>query len=223
MRAVLPLFLILCCSLQTHAQTSTDGAGSSDRKSVDAEWPVADYSNPDFSARGKSPRHTGKDWVKEKAPSVVGESILFSEVDVPAIPVEMSDVIFVGKVVSLRAMVSADKSDVYTQIEILGSDFLKGSGTANLTIERRGGIVRYPGGKQVRYRVAGERLPRVGCTYLFFAKAVDHNLELITAYMLNSQVRPLDGHQNSRFAEFNGTSSPMFLELVRRKVKETER
>lgn len=144
------------------------------------------------------------------------------------LPVDKSDLVIEGTVVSSEAFLSNDKSGVYSEFTISISKVLKIRSdlpVADNTIvaERLGGRVRYPSGKIVRYRVGDEGSPVKGERYLFFLKEVaPGSYRILTAYELQgNKVFALDSSRiNARqlgqtiFDKHNGKELSDFMSEI---------
>lgn len=106
------------------------------------------------------------------------------------LPVDKSDLVVEGRVVSSEAFLSNDKSGVYSEFTVSVSRVLKIRADLSISdntvvAERLGGRVRYPSGKIVRYRSGDEGSPIKGRSYLFFLKEVaPGSYRILTAYEL---------------------------------------
>lgn len=125
------------------------------------------------------------------------------------IPVAKSDVVIIGEVVNAKALLSANKTSVFSNFEIKVLKILKNNKEAaatkdeSLFVEREGGIVRYPSGHKFWSRVVGQRMPVTGAKYLFFLtnnfpiQGVSEDLYILTAYEIkNGRVSLLDDLKN---------------------------
>lgn len=143
----------------------------------------------------------------------------------PAIPVAESELIVVGKILSSAALLSNDKSGVYSEYIIRVETTLKSDKRENrkkgatITVDRTGGIVRYPHGQTMLYLNDWQDLPELGGRYLFFLNRdlnENTNYKILTAYQLNnSKVLALDKHAD--FHKFNGMSEKDVISLVESK------
>lgn len=143
----------------------------------------------------------------------------------PGLPIRESDAILVGKVAHEQAYLSSDKTAVYSEFRISVKDVLRKSSndtiTENipLTVEREGGVVRFPSGRLLPYKVISQGMPRVGRLYLFFLK---HNEEgedyqIVTAYQLNeTRVSPID--EGKQFDAYEDMDKTDFLDDVKKAI-----
>ncbi len=123
---------------------------------------------------------------EDSAAGVVDEE----DAGIPALPTKESDLIVIGKVVSASAHLSNDQKGIYSEFDITVSEVLKsGSSFRNtkvLTMDRRGGTVRYPSGQTIVYFFEGKGLPRLQKEYLLFLQGdkVSPNHHIIRAFEL---------------------------------------
>jgi hypothetical protein len=122
---------------------------------------------------------------------------------VPALPIEESNAIVLGKVTDRRAVLMDDKLGIYSEFSIKISeifrDDLKGFFIDQvITTTRRGGAVRFPSGKIQKYTISSQGYPQQGKVYLFFLKRDEvGDYSIFTGYEVNgSVVQPLDGKRN---------------------------
>ncbi len=122
----------------------------------------------------------------------------------PVIPTQESDLIVTGTVASVDAYLSTDKRGVYSQFKINVKQVLKDNlqkrveREATITIDRAGGVVRYPHGQTVLYLDNDKGLPEIGREYALFLKAsnTSENYEILTLYELQeTSIIPLDRGQ----------------------------
>lgn len=139
----------------------------------------------------------------------------------PAIPFVESKLIVIGKILSSAALLSNDKSGVYSEYvveveTILKRDKGEGQKKETITVDRMGGIVRYPNGQTMLYLNDWQDLPELGGRYLFFLNNdldENTNYKILTAYQLkNGKVLALDKHPD--FHQLNGITEKEFISLV---------
>lgn len=160
--------------------------------------------------------------VKEPHQETVAISISDLEPLSPAIPIAESRLIVVGQILNSTAFLSNEKKGIYSEYclqiqRILKEDRRKKIQTDEyITIDRAGGIVRYPSGQKILYSVDWQRLPEPNGRYLFFLINDDDqnpNYKILTAYQLkNDKVMALDNHPD--FREYNGKGETDFIKLV---------
>lgn len=122
---------------------------------------------------------------------------------VPALPVEESNAIILGKVTDRRAVLMDDKLGIYSEFSIkiseIFKDDLKGFFIDQvITTTRRGGAVRFPSGKIQKYTISFQGYPQQDKVYVLFLKRDEvGDYSIFTGYEVNgSVVQPLDGKRN---------------------------
>jgi hypothetical protein len=209
------------------------------QKNDDCQIPVADFAIADSTdpkeralrqARGSRYNKRGAQPIAELTS---GEEVLPLNSHwwwgLPALPANESDAIVIGEVVSAKAYLSNDKTDVYSEFAVRISEVLKNGSSAPLAVgsevavERRGGVVRFPSGRLQRYRTAHQGMPINGRRYVFFLDSNEsgQDFSLLTAYELrDGRVLPLDGYGDkgepavSSFTAFEGMDETTFLTAV---------
>lgn len=128
------------------------------------------------------------------------------DVGLPALPVERSAAIVIGKVTSARAYLTPDKTGIYSEFRVAIDAVVKNDAEniiktdETITVERTGGRARMPSGKLVLSWVTHQNMPRVGGRYLLF---LTHDVDtpddpgkdflILTGYELrDGQVHMLD-------------------------------
>jgi hypothetical protein len=143
---------------------------------------------------------------------------------VPALPIEESNAIVLGKVTDRRAVLMDDKLGIYSEFSIKISeifrDDLKGFFIDQvITTTRRGGAVRFPSGKIQKYTISSQGYPQQGKVYLFFLKRDEVN---------GSVVQPLDGKRNLpknepdiQFGVYRGASFESLRNALQKALQQT--
>ncbi len=239
---ILPVLLILGLATATQwsalrSQTNTNppnGAQGQNRKlsKLDMETvPLVDYDGSqtnDPERQSKNHRHGGVSGFVEKAYRGE-ESVLINdwEVGLPALPVDRSDSVVLGKVVGAQAFLSDDKSGIYSEFKVLVDNVLKGDALltpgSSIVAERLGGRVRLPSGRTVVYRLIGQAFPQLNGTYVFFLKKENGQADysILTAYELKGgRIIPLDGSNVEltstwRFDKYKDVDEQQFLGELR--------
>jgi len=196
------------------------------RRALHARFPSVEYDEQQSSdpaeraKRSKRNKHyDGRRLVMENPSPSGTATIVDSEVffELPALPVDESDWILIGDVLSAEAHLSNDRNAVYSEFRLQVCETLRGSlSSQEIVISRMGGVVRYRSGHSERYEIAGQNMPALRKRYLLFLKQTEdpQAFEMITAYEINSAgVIPLD--YGSQFQAFKGTDSSSFLKTVR--------
>ena len=192
-------------------------------------FPVADYEEKDLpdpkkneARKEKQKRHDNFKFVAKNPPPWETESLFVPEgnFNFPALPVNASQLVAVGRVTEASAHLSADKMNVYSEFVVGLSSVLKTASkeineNSVLTIERLGGIVRYPNGQTILFHISGWNMPAVSREYLFFLNSRNRlDWEIVTAYELTENgVLPLD--ESSQFEALRGKPSMEVLKQVR--------
>ena len=139
----------------------------------------------------------------------------------PALPVNESDVIVVGKVLSAKAHRSENGRGIFSDFEVTVEEVLKGRSSFSdhnvIVIERTGGYLKYPNGRKVLFFVQGYGMPEVGARNVFFLKVVGQGFRIVTAYELGPDgVLPLD--LSRQFERFQGEEETAFIDTLRQAV-----
>lgn len=198
-----------------------------------SRFPIADFQAPDpVEPAVKAAREAkGRKYNDKHMPQISDDTYqIFAGADwdvrLPALPVERSAAVVIGRVNSARAYVTPDKTGIYSEFQVATDTVIKNDLNnmikegAAIIVERRGGRVRMPSGRIVISWVSHQNMPRVGGRYLLF---LTHQFEtpndtpkdfyLLTGYELrDGQVHLLDdtlpGHPISRYG---GTSETTLL------------
>ena len=140
----------------------------------------------------------------------------------PAIPFSESGLIVIGEVLNSKALLSNEKKGIYSEYSLKLQTILKEDKQKKLqtgetiTIDRAGGVVRYPSGQKILYLLDWHNLPESGRRYVFFLNNDNDqnpNYKILTGYELEGgKVKALDNHEN--FREFNGVNEKDFIKLI---------
>lgn len=173
-----------------------------------------------------SKRYDNEGWVIRNPHDQFGKIGRFSELSPPpVIPTTESDIIVIGKITELTTYLSNDKTGVYSEFKIKISQVLKNGLSIDLepdcfiTIDRPGGVVRYPGGQVVLYEDSQHSLPEVGHEYALFLRAdtKSENYEIVTLHeLLETKTIPLDSGRKADDIKRMGKSD--FIMAVRDKL-----
>jgi hypothetical protein len=148
----------------------------------------------------------------------------------PALPVEQSSAIVIGKITNTAAHLSEDKKEIYSEFSVQVEKIFKDTTSSiNLTdvvsANREGGTVRFASGRIHKYRIHKKGMPQKGMRYVLFLKqnADSSDYLIITGYKLsNGKVTPLDGEdsQDPRaalvFAKYRGAEESSLLKELRK-------
>lgn len=162
----------------------------------------------------------------------LGEVIMHIEIEIPDVPVKESNIILQGTVIDSQAFLSEDNSGVYSEFSINIEGVFKNNTNLNINDlivgQRGGGVIIYPSGKAVRYKIAGDGSPSRNSKYIFFLKKLDEDIySILTAYEIQGdKVMPLDGGRLS-FSGFGGSvfdkhaneSLQSFIEQLQEKIR----
>jgi hypothetical protein len=150
---------------------------------------------------------------------------------VPAIPVNQSNVIITGEILNATAFVSDQTRNVYSEFTVRINEVLKNDGHSiiasgnSLEVGRSGGRVRFPSGKVTLVYTAGEGMPRVGHQYIFFLTRSDQeDFDILTGYELrNGHVFLLDNPNGGDhpMANYQGKDEGTFLNEVRALIEKS--
>lgn len=192
-------------------------------------FPTAEFEEPnrsepekDAAQKAKQKRHDNFKFVARNPQPWQTETVFIPEgnFDFPALPVNTSQLIVIGRVTEASAHLSANKMNVYSEFAVVLTNVLKTPDkeiveNSLLTIERLGGHVRYPNGQTVLFRISGWNMPKLNGEYLFFLNSRNKlDWEIVTAYELKENgVLPLD--ESSQFETLRGKSSVDILSRVR--------
>lgn len=193
-------------------------------------FPIADYDEPEPSdsskraARREKQKRYNKFTLVAKDPHPnSGETNFVADphVDIPALPVEKSDVIVVGDVVTGEAHLSADKQNVFSEFTVRVRQVYKTTASAvptvdsSIVVERVGGYVRYPNGQTVLYRGAGMGMPRVGGRCVLFLNSIPQSdaYTILSGYELGGKgIESFD--YAGRLEPFRGFDVSTFLSTL---------
>ena len=142
--------------------------------------------------------------------------------DFPALPIDQSDVIVVGTVLSAKAHRSENKRGIFSEFEVRVDEVLKGRDStvteqAVIILERTGGFLKYPSGRQVLFFVIGYGMPQISARNVFFLQVVGRGFKIVTVYELNTDgVLPLDS--GNQFRRFEGESESVFVSSIKESI-----
>lgn len=216
---------------------SQNSVSQNERKQLeqDARFPLVDFETSesnDIEQRAKrklkSKRYNKSSLVSKEAPSYINETALDSQwhEGIPALPITESDAVVIGHVLSATAHLSEDATGIYSEFNLQIDEVMKsniGITSGNVvSVERTGGIVRYPNGHKILYRIIGMNMPAPNKKYLLFLNSTEQseNYQILTAYELTKNgVSALDTPE--QFAIYNGTSEANFLEVLRASITQS--
>jgi hypothetical protein len=195
-----------------------------------SNYPTVDYEERESSdprlrevQRARKQRHNHRPIVaKEPSPKDVEVASFYEgQFDFPALPFEKSDLVALVSVLRAEAHMSEDKSSVYSEFDVRVLEIFKPlesklSAGQDLTIERDGGIVKYPNGQQIRYRITNAGMPKAGGRYVMFLNRIPDSdvYRILTGYELDLKgVHPLDF--SPQFETYKNFEENAFLKALR--------
>jgi hypothetical protein len=194
------------------------------------KYPVADYDAPEppNAAERKERKEKNKRYDKKSfvivnpRPEFIMSTIYDAEPVPSAIPFSQSKLVIVGEILNAKALMSNDKSGVYSEYAVQIQTVLKEDKERKLHlgqsifVDRMGGGVRYSNGQTIHYLNSWQDLPESAGRYLLFLKNDDGknpNYRIITAYRLkNDKVSALDYPRD--FRKFDEMNESDFIKLV---------
>ena len=152
---------------------------------------------------------------------------------IPALPVEQSNAIVIGKVTERRAVLMDDKFGIYSEFSIKISEILKDDLSGFfidqvITTSRPGGAVRFPSGKIQEYTISLQGYPQQDKSYVLFLKRDEFgDYSIVTGYEVSgSVVQPLDGKRNLpknepdlQFGIYRGVSLESFRSALQKALQ----
>ena len=229
------VLVTLAFSAMRHSQPTRAEIASQKRpdyKIRNERFPTAAYSEQDFGdpeqnakRREKQKRYNDKEFVFSRVDPWVEESVLNQHISFPPLPVNESEIIAVGTILTGEAHLSESRRNVFSEFTLAVEKVLKPTDPrlvpgSVLTIDRIGGHVRYANGQRVLFRIAGLNMPQIGGRYLFFltSKHNKQDLSIVTAYELTqSGSIPLD--ELPEVANLMGTTEAEILQKVRELIQ----
>jgi hypothetical protein len=213
-------------------------------QSKETSMPTIDYARAESTdakqrarrnARGK--RHDGSLRVDEPHPEAGAKGILDSWMQtVPALPVDASDAIVIGRISDAQAYLSPDKTGVYTEYTAHIETVLKQYADAFIFLgsfvdaQREGGRVRFPSGRAQSYITRYQGVPVTGRRYVLFLRRNEdgETFYLVTGYEVRDGcVYPLDGvnlnegaTELAQFAPYKEADEASFLRDLRRAISQ---
>lgn len=195
-----------------------------------SKYPIVDYDAPEHAKAAereerkiKNKRYDVSLAVVKNPPPEADASLGYDvEPLSSAIPFAESRLIVIGEILNLKALLSNEKKGIYSEYLVAVQRILKEGKQKKtqtgevITIDRAGGIVRYPSGQKMLYLLDWQDLPEPAGRYIFFLNnddAKNPNYKILTGYKLESgKVKALDNH--AAFRKFNGMSETDFINLV---------
>lgn len=154
----------------------------------------------------------------------------------PALPVEQSNVVIVGRIIDRRAVLTEDKLGIYSEFSIKISEIFKDDLGGlfidqAVTASRPGGAVRFASGRIQRYAVSRHGYPQQNKVYVLFLKRDDvGDYSIQTGYEVTGKVvQPLDGLRNLpknqpdlQFGIYRGVSLESFRNALQKALQQAE-
>jgi len=94
----------------------------------------------------------------------------------------------IGQVLSGGAHRSENKTNIFSIFEVRVEEVLKGNDLtlgSIINIQREGGIMKYPDGRKVLFRLSANGMPTVTGRYAFFLKVLEEDYSILTGYELS--------------------------------------
>jgi hypothetical protein len=140
------------------------------------------------------------------------------------LPLNRTDTIVMGSVTTARAVLSADRTNIFSQFTVQIENTIKGSvPSRTITLERHGGAVVLDSGARIERGGCYNRMPAIGHAYIFFLQSQPDtdDFKIITAFEIkNDTVYALDGTDSStdetmkEFKRFDGKTTEAFLNQI---------
>lgn len=220
------------------SQEQSNQAHNHKPKYNDERWPIVDYDSPEpadpekrAKRRAKNIRFNKQDLVPKPAANPDnGEVTLVTdwEVGFPALPLERSTVILIGKIQDAHAYLSEDRSGIYSEFSVKVERMLKNEisssvvSSSEVIVERVGGRIRMPSGHIHQFGIGHQGMPKVDGRYVLFLSGNEaQGLKILTGYELKEGlifpldgVDPADGSGIPQFAEHKGADASIFLKKI---------
>ncbi len=222
-------------------KTHTNGLQSKETVLPTIDYDKAESTDADQRARrnARGKRYDGGLRVNEPDPEAGARGILDSWMQkVPALPVDASDAIVIGRISDAQAYLSPDKTGVYTEYTAHIETVLKQYADAFISVwsfvdaQREGGRVRFPSGRVQSYITHYQGVPVTGRKYVLFLKRNKggETFQLVTGYELRDGcVNPLDGvnlnegaTELEQFAAYKEVDEASFFRDLRRAISQLE-
>lgn len=226
---VLTTIAITFGSISSYSQRETSKEQNQNTLEDLSNIPVVDYNalNLTNTAESEERRIKNKRYDESlyvfKNPNPLYNYSIASHAEISSIiPYAEIKLIIIGKTMTANAFLSNEKKGVYSEFSVNIETILKKDDQRDLktgetiTMDRAGGIVRYPAGNKMLYMNGWQRMPKVNQRYLLFLDKDDEqnpNYKLITGYTLeNGKVTSLD--QSNIFGKYDGMSEKEFINLI---------
>lgn len=223
-------------TMTSHSQKDTSKQQGNKWSEELNKYAIADYDAPlpenlaeREERKQKNKRYDNQDFVRKNPhPDDAGVGRSDEEPPPSIIPVAESELVIVGEIIKVDAYLSNDKKGIYSEFTVRVDEVLKSVASSkieqgtSISVDRAGGIVRYPNGQKVLYTISGRDLPQGGKSYVLFltSQKENPNYQILTGYELKeSDVSPLDMGRN--FEGFKNIGKQNFIKAVRNKISES--
>lgn len=201
-----------------------------------SKYPVAELNAPTITNPAEKALREIKGKRYDTRPMIMGSPgpndtmilIWDAEIEPPAVPADQSKLIVLGSFIDSKGFVSNNRSSIYSEYSLRIQKLLKNESTNArdigdvITVDRPGGILRYPTGQQILYRYNWLDLPELNTQYIVFldkdGDEQNPNYRVITAYRLkDGHIFPLDHGKD--FDELTGLDEKTFVNRINIQMK----
>jgi hypothetical protein len=236
--SVLALISMLALSSMIFTTVRNNGLASSkndgnyaqnhlqDNDELDEQLPLIDYDAPESNDSKKRARRRKKGAKYDNASNPLSDAYarkthVNEGVPRSALPVAVSSVILIGTVTEVEAVLSNDRTGVYTEIAIQIEEILKDDSQqltvgSSVVVERQGGRVKFPSGHITTEHVTGTGIPHTGKRYLLFLTRVPLDLYIHFGYeLIGSKVGLLDKYPGHPSQSYKGADVKKLISDLR--------
>lgn len=216
---------------------SDQGSGTGQNRE---KYPIVDFDASEPTSAEEREKKKEKDKRYEKRPFIIKtpqpdytSSTLYHNEELPVseFPFEGSRLVVSGVVLNSKALMSSNKSTVYSEYTIQIEEVIKQppgqelQAGQQISADRLGGRVRYPNGAIILYLNDWQDLPEDNERYLFFLDnegGKNPNYKIVTAYKLKEEgVTALDFGE--KFQKQNGRKKNEFMKAAKDAAKGAQR
>ena len=231
------LFLVLCSCLVAAAGLASHSQNNVQKQEPQTQpdfgrFPIVDAgaSQPtDPIERAKRARKGKKHNIKYVGPIDESFNSMFLsldwDVDLPALPIEKSAAVVIGRISKAEAYLSENRTGIYSEFTVQIEAIFKNDASNpfavdnSITVYRTGGRIRFPSGKILVSAVSHQDMPQRGSRYVLFLTrsspqdGTDEDLSILTGYELkNGKVFPLDKVSATHpITKYSGVSEDVLL------------
>jgi hypothetical protein len=151
----------------------------------------------------------------------------------PALPIEQSNAIVLGKIVDRRAVLLEDRRGIYSEFSVKITEIFKDDLGGLfidqvITVARPGGAVLFPSGKIQTYTISSMGFPQQDKVYaLFLKRDAGGDYSILTGYeVIGDVVEPLDGRRDlpknqpyNQFDVFRGSNLESFRDALQKAIQ----